>query len=230
VKVSSREKLIIGIGIVAAIAVILFYAATELLPESQNLSRDVELKKSMLRSQRDTLSREETYKKRLDQYQKQLDQDLSRFLPGENASLAGAELQKVIKDFADRSGVEINQRNIQAEKKIQDIAIKVAVRIETNCTPEQLVQFLALVESHEKLLRIDELVISSLRIQRRFEIRPSVTISGYIRAPEEKPKEKAPAKAGNASSYLIFMRGGSPAEAGRRITGILGRSAGVSPA
>lgn len=195
-KVSARERLVILIGIAAAVAVLIFYAATQLVPDGQNLSREVDLKKKMLRSQRDTLSREDIYKMRLDQYQKQLGQDLTRFLPGENASLAGAELQRVLKDFADRSGVEINQRNIQAEKKIQDIAIKVSVRIETNCTPEQLVQFLALIESHERLLKIDELVISSLRIQKRFEIRPSITISGYIRAPEEKPKDKASSKAG----------------------------------
>jgi hypothetical protein len=196
VKVSSRERISILICIAVAAAVLIFYAITQLIPDSQNLSREVDLKKKMLRSQRETLSHEDIYKTRLDQYRKQLDRDIARFLPGENASLAGAELQRVIKDFADRSGVEINQRNIQTEKKIQDIAIKVAVRIETNCAPEQLVQFLALIESYEKMLNIDELVVSSLRIQRRFEIRPSVTISGYIRAPEEKPKEKPSAKTG----------------------------------
>jgi len=199
VKMSSRERVSILIGIAAMVAVLIFYAVTQLVPDSQNLSREVDLKKKMLRSQRDTLSREDIYKTRLDQYRKQLDQDMTRFLPGENASLANAELQRVIKDFADRSGVEINQRIIQPEKKIQDIAVKVAVRIETNCNPEQLVQFIALIESYEKLLKIDELVVSSMRIQKRFEIHPSVTISGYIRAPEEKPKEKAPAKAGRSS-------------------------------
>jgi Tfp pilus assembly protein PilO len=199
VKMSSRERIAILIGVAAMAAVLVFYAATQLVPDSQNLSREVDLKKKMLRSQRDTLSREDIYKTRLDQYRKQLDQDMTRFLPGENASLAGAELQKVIKDFADRSGVEINQRIPQPEKKIPGIAVKVAVRIETNCNPEQLVQFLASIESYEKLLKIDELVISSMRIQKRFEIHPSVTISGYIRAPEEKPKEKAPAKAGSSN-------------------------------
>lgn len=198
-KMSSREGVSILIGIAAVVAVLVFYAVTQLVPDSQNLSREVDLKKKMLRSQRDTLSREDIYKTRLDQYRKQLDQDMTRFLPGENASLAGAELQKVIKDFADRSGVEINQRIPQPEKKIPGIAVKVAVRIETNCNPEQLVHFLASIESYEKLLKIDELVVSSMRLQKRFEIHPSVTISGYIRAPEEKPKEKVPAKAGSSN-------------------------------
>ncbi len=195
-KVSSRERLLILIGVGVALAVLVFYVATQLLPDSQSLSRDVDLKKKMLKSQRETLTREDFYKTRLDQNRKQLEQDMNRILPGENASLAGAELQKVIKQFADQSGVEITQRNPQAEKKIENIATKVSVRIETNCTPEQLVQFLASIESYEKMLKVDELVISSLRLQKRFEIRPSLTISGFIRVPEEKPKEKAPVKPG----------------------------------
>jgi hypothetical protein len=194
VKVSSRERVVILVGIGAALAVLIFYAVTKLVPDGQNLAREVDLKKRMLRSQRETLSRENFYKARLDQYRKQLDQDMTHYLPGDNASLAGADLQKIIKDIADRSGVDVIQRNIQAEKKVQDIAIKVTVRVETNCTPEQLVQFLASIQNYEKLLKVDDLVISSLRIQKRFEIRPSIAISGYIRAPEEKPKEKASIK------------------------------------
>jgi predicted glycoside hydrolase/deacetylase ChbG (UPF0249 family) len=199
VKVTPREKTSILIAVGALLVVGIFYAATQLIPDSQSLSREVDLKKKMLRSQRDTLSREDIYKSRLEQYQKQLEQDTARFLPGENASMAGAELQRVVKALADQNGVEIPQRNIQLDKKIPDIATKVSIRIETKCTPEQLVQFLASIESYEKMLRVDELVISSLRIQKRFEIRPSLVISGYIRAAEETPKEKPAAKPGAAN-------------------------------
>ena len=198
-KVTPREKMSILIAVGALLVVGIFYAVTQLIPDSQSLSREVDLKKKMLRSQRDTLSREDIYKSRLDQYQKQLELDNTRFFPGENASIAGAELQRVVKELADQNGVEIPQRNIQPDKKVPDIATKISVRIEANCTPDQLVQFLAAIEGYEKMLKIDELVISSLRIQKRFEIRPSMIISGYIRATEEKPKDKSPAKPGSAN-------------------------------
>jgi hypothetical protein len=198
VKITPRERTSILIAVGALLLVGIFYAATQLIPDSQNLSREVDLKKKMLRSQRDTLKHEDVFKSRLDQYQKQLGQDTTRFLPGENASIAGAELQSIVKALADQNGVDIPQRNIQQDKKIPDIATKVSVRIEAICTAEQLVHFLSAIESYEKMLRVDELVISSLRIQKRFEIRPSMTISGYIRAVEEKPKDKPPAKPGAA--------------------------------
>ena len=197
-KVTSRERIVIIIGIVAAALVLIFYATTSLLPDSEGLSQNVELKKRMLRSQRETLTREDFYKTRLDQYRKQLDLDKTRFLPGENASMAGAELQKVVKNFADQSGVEITQRNILQEKKVQDLVTKVSLRIETNCTPEQLVQFLASIESYEKMLKIDELVVSGIRLGKKYEIRPSLTISGYITLPEEKPKDNTGSKPANS--------------------------------
>lgn len=189
-KVTSREKLFIIIGIAAMGAVAIFYAASTLMPDGEDLSQKVDLKKRMLRSQRETLSREDTYKTRVEQYKKQLEQDMTRLLPGDNASLAAAELQKIIRDFADQSGVEITQRNVLPEKKVQDILTRVSIRVDTNCNPEQLVNFLASIENHEKLLKVDEMNISSIRIARRFEIRPSLTISGYITAKEEKPAEK----------------------------------------
>jgi hypothetical protein len=190
VKVTSREKTFIMIGIAAVAAVLVFYAVITLMPDTAGLSQNVELKKRMLRNQLETLSREESYKARLDQYRKQLDQDMKHLLPEENPARAGADRQNTLKEFADQTGVEITQRNTLPEKKVYSFVTKVSVRIDTNCTPEQLVQFLSLIESYEKMLKVDELSILSLQISKKYLIRPSLTISGFIRSPEEKPKEK----------------------------------------
>jgi hypothetical protein len=195
VKVTSRERTILIIGGVIAVAVLIFYAATLLMPDSQNLSQSVNLKKRMLKSQREMLSREDFYKSRLNQYKMQLEQDMTRLLPGEDPGLAGNDLQKTIKDFADRSGVEIMQRSLMQEKKVLDNITKVTVRMETNCSPEQLVQFLAMIESHEKLLKVDDMTINGFRNQRKIEMRTTLMISGYISVLPEKPKDKSASKA-----------------------------------
>jgi hypothetical protein len=192
VKITSREKRIIVIGICVAAAVMIYYAATLLLPDREGLSQDVLLKKKMLLKQRETLTHEQTYKKRMEQFGVRLQKEMTLLLPGDNPNVAGAELQKILKDFADQSGVEITQKNILPERKIQDLLTKVSVRIDTNCTLEQLVQFVTAIENYEKYLKIDECMINGFRIQKRFEIRPSLTIAGYINTQREKPKE-APA-------------------------------------
>ena len=58
-KINSREKRIIVIGICVAAAVMIYYAATLLLPNRESLTQDVSLKKKMLLKQRETLTRED---------------------------------------------------------------------------------------------------------------------------------------------------------------------------
>ena len=185
-KLTAREKKVIGFGACVVAAVLIYFAITLLLPNSENLSHNVGLKKRMLLKQRETLSREALYKTRLEQFSGRLETYRARLLPGNNPNVAAAELQKILKDFADQSGVEITMKNILPEKKIQDLLTKVSVKIDTNCNLEQLVQFIAAIENYEKFLRIDDCTISGFRVQRRFEIRPSLTIAGYISTREEK--------------------------------------------
>jgi len=192
VKINSRDKRIIIIGICAAAAIMIYYAATLLLPDRESLVQDVSLKKKMLLRQRETLTREEYYKKRIEQYSARLEKEMALLLPGDNPNVAGAELQTILKNFADQSGVEITSKNILQERKVQDLLTKVSVRIDTNCNLEQLVQFMTAIENYEKYLKIEECMINGFRIQKRFEIRPNLTIAGYISARAEKPKE-APA-------------------------------------
>jgi hypothetical protein len=186
VKLTAREKRVTAIGACIVAAVLIFFGITLLLPNSENLSQQVVLKKRMLLKQRETLSREAMYKTRLEKFSGNLATSGTRLLPGYNPNVAAAGLQKILKDFADQSGVEITMKNILPEKKIQDSLTKISVKIDTNCNLEQLVQFIAIIENYEKFLRIDDCTISGFRVQRRFEIRPSLTIAGYISTREEK--------------------------------------------
>ncbi len=182
-KITAREKkfLIVGGGSLAMAA--LFYLALVLMPSGAGAAGTVELKKRMLLKQKETLLREQEYKTRVERYKQRLTQDLTRVLPYDNPGIASAELQKLLKDIADRNGVEIVRRDVQQEKRFQDNLVRVSVKVETNCAPDQLVQFLATVENYEKFLSVDELVINAFRIQKRYEIRPIVTVSGYVVAP-----------------------------------------------
>jgi hypothetical protein len=190
-KVTRREKRLIVVGAVVIAASLIFYALTLLLPNRETLAQNVELKKKMLIRERAILSQEGTYKNRLEEYSKHLKQDLDRLLPGDNPNVAGAELQKILQSFADKSGVEITQKNILQEKEVQGGLVKISVRIETNCDPEQLVQLLTAIENYEKFLTIDEFTVSSFRVQREYRIRPSLTVSGFIDSQVEKGGEES---------------------------------------
>ena len=198
-KLTVREKRMVVAAIIVAAAVAIFYAVTSLLPSGEDLSKAVELKNKTLLKQREILSQEEVYKKSVEQYTRDLENDRTRLLPGNNANLAGAELQKLLKEFADQNGVEITQKNTLTlqDKKIQDMLTKVGVRIEITCNPDQLVGFLTAIENYPKRLKVEEMTINGYRIQRRLEIRPNLTVVGYISSP--KPDEKSAGGAATGS-------------------------------
>ena len=186
-KITARDrKFLIAGGIVAALVAI-FYLWSTPLQSPAELGKEVDFKKRMLARQREMIGQENNYKARLDQYHKRLDADMSRLLTGTTPPLAGAELQNVLSDLAAQTGVEITRKTAQGEQKVLDNLTKVSANIDTNCTPDQLVQFLAAIENYPKFLTVDGLNIISLRLQNKFQIRPNITVAGYITAPETKP-------------------------------------------
>ena len=84
--------------------------------------------------------------------------------------------------------------------KKQGMLTKISARIDTSCDIEQLVRFLSEIENYSKFLKIEELMISSFRmpVQGKYEIRPNLTVAGYILTQEEKPSEKPASKAKTA--------------------------------
>jgi Tfp pilus assembly protein PilO len=191
VKLSKREKkFIFGGGIIGAVA-LLVYAVLLLLPEFE--SRDsVEQKRRKLLQYKEMLNSEELYTTRIGQYQQRLQEDSNRLLPGETPNVAGADLTNVLVQLAGQNGVTISRREQQSEQKLQDNLIRIPVRMDMTCNMDQLVQFLTAVENYDKLLTVDELSIASFQIQKRWDTRPNVTVSGYILAKETKPAEKTP--------------------------------------
>lgn len=188
-KITARDRKFLIAGGIVVVLVAVFYLGTTPLQSPGELAKEVEFKKRMLVRQREMISQENNYKARLDQYGKRLDKDMGRLLTGSTPSLAGAELQNILSDLAAQTGVEISRKTAQNEQKVQDNLIKVSANIDTNCTPDQLVQFLAAIENYPKFLTVDTLNVISLRLQKKFEIRPNITVTGYITAPESKPEK-----------------------------------------
>jgi type II secretory pathway component PulM len=186
-KITGRDKRVLIAGGVVVVLVALFYAWTSLVQSPGELDKEVESKKRVLIREREMIGQENLYKARLDQYRKRFDQDMGRLLTGTTPALAGAELQNVLSDLAAQNGVEISRKTARSEQKVQENLIKVSANIETNCTPDQLIQFLAAIENYPKFLTVDELNIMTIKLQRKSEIRPVITVAGYITSPEAKP-------------------------------------------
>ncbi len=191
-KVNPREKRFLIVGGILVGVMLIYYGAADLLPSPAKLAAEVAAKKRRLMDQRSLLSQEPNFKARVEQMKKRFDQDKSKLLTGDNPNVAGAALQSILKDLADQNSVEIIRKDIQREQKVQDGLVRIPVHIETTCNMDQLVQFLTAIENYDKHLVVDELMVTSYKMQKKTEIRPSFTVSGYILT-EPRPGEKAAA-------------------------------------
>jgi ankyrin repeat protein len=124
----------------------------------------------------------QSLQERIDQAKKRLDRDMALLLPGEDSAVAGAKLLILLTKFAIQNGMNIAMGTNLPEKKMQGLT-KVSARIESNCDIEQLVRFMAAIENYSKHLKIEEVMISSIP-QKKHEIRPFLTIAGYIHSIE----------------------------------------------
>lgn len=190
-KLNKRERKFIVIGGIVGALALLVYFVLMLLPDFESQA-SVEQKRRMLLQYKEMLNSEELYTARIEQYRKRMQEDSSRLLAGETSNIAGADLTNVLVQLATQSGVTISRREQQSQQELQNNLIRIPVRMDMTCNMDQLVQFLTAVENYDKLLTVDELSIASFQIQKRWDTRPNVTISGYILSQETKPEEKVP--------------------------------------
>ena len=193
-KISAREKKILYTGIVTAVAIAIYLTATTLSPgDGENLAQKIETQESLLHRQRDLVGRKEFYEKRIEVAENDITRIRSLLLPENNSTAAGTELQRILSDFAARSGVVITQKSNLPERKVadNDSLIKISVRVTLDCSLEGLVDFLVAIKNYDKFLRVEEMTIQTVaaQAQRPMAIRRplSMSVAGYIsvRPPDE---------------------------------------------
>ena len=195
-KTSAREKKILYMGIVVAVAISIYYAATSFSPEDgQSLAGKIETQESLLRRQKELIRREDSYKKRIEDAENEIEKIQELLLPGNNAGAANTELQRILGEFANRNGVVITQKSNQPERKVadSDSLVKVSVQINVDCqTIDDLVDFLIDIKNYDKFLKVEQMAIDTVQTpqtpqspQRRMTIRRPLTIvvAGYISVP-----------------------------------------------
>lgn len=192
VEAKHRRLLIAGFGIIAVMALLYVLFGKQL--NLENYVDTLDAKKITLSKSLETIDLEGPLEVQLDQYQARLQQDRNRLLVGDNANVAESELVKVLTDLAEKSGIEITQKIVQREVKMENSLYKVSARIVTRCDSEKLVQFLTEIRNYSRFLTIDEFTIQTRtsRTQTVTQITPTLTVSGYVRIAEPAGEEESP--------------------------------------
>jgi hypothetical protein len=121
-------------------------------------------KEVLLRKYRQVIGRKDRYGELIMQTRKQTAELETRLIRGANTSLAAVEFQTLVEAAAQKWQLAVSQRNVtpntQAKEPVRDMTVTLAF----DCTPQQLVGFLAELRQAPKSIRVQAMSISPVQL------------------------------------------------------------------
>jgi len=151
-------------------------------------------KEQQLSKYRRALVRKGNYTQLLEQARKNMAADEALFIRGDNPSLAAVELQTIVEGAAGKSGLALNQRNISAARKKDDVFNEITMTVAIDGTPSQISSFLSELRSAPKFLVVRSLQLAPTEVLHEAPpkggfkkmLRANLTISGLLPVPARK--------------------------------------------
>src|SRR5262245_62379539 len=128
-----RGRALIGVGVAVVLLIVIYLFLVEPLvarareAESRTAAREAELERRRL-----TIARGPKIAEELRSIKSQLETESARLLQGPTAPLAASELQKLVKDAAARSNMEVRSERVLAasdREGLQEVPIEIMIEI-----------------------------------------------------------------------------------------------------
>ena len=143
-----------------------FLVSGALFPAWDNLAAAeasaLEKEDQLLRYRR-ALARAADYSALLEDARARIAEGEERLIPGDNPSLASAQLQTRIEDAAERTSIELGQRNISPARLVDDYFNEIMMSLVFQSTPGQLVRFLSDIRSVDNLVVVRSIQVSPIQ-------------------------------------------------------------------
>ncbi len=194
-----RNVVIFG-GVICALVLLIMYGVLPLMEGFKKISTEMETKSQLLARYRARVASKEKYLARLDENKKRIASFDPLFLDVAENTMVSSSLQDIINKIATDAGFAVQRKEFNQPKRYKEEYQRISAKIDSQCAPDQLVNFLVAIRNYPKYLFISELNLRSTNIKNNFLLYPSVLVSSYIKSPEVKEKDKAASRPA-VSSY-----------------------------
>jgi flagellar biosynthesis/type III secretory pathway M-ring protein FliF/YscJ len=185
-KVSKRDKKLLTAGAVAiAIFCVLKFGLFPLYDTLIERRKEIALKEQTREKYLKFLSEQADFQKRMTGRGKEEGLGQQSLLKGETTSLAAADIQKVVDEFAKESKVDMQSvKVLDSDTKDDFVVIPVQIAFSSDLT--RFVKFVRGIETDRKLLTIPELKIRVKNEQKPQDVSVTLTVAGYMKKGENK--------------------------------------------
>lgn len=189
---SRRERTFVGLAV--GIAVLLagyVYVMEPTLARTREQAALIPAREEVLSKRRALIAQRAAYVARLEEVSRAAEQAAERLLPGATPPLAASELQKLVKELAAQSSVEVRSERILPPVErggLQEIPLELTVAGGIR----DVLTLLYRLEGTTKILTLQELKVRVVSVGQPKELLTTLTVSGYIlpSGPSQKQGEK----------------------------------------
>jgi hypothetical protein len=192
--VTSRERRLIGLGLVAAIAITAyFYVLEPLLTRQRELSEMIPTREALLERRRLLIAQRPRIAADLEAVTRRVDDEAAHFLPGPTAPLAASALQKLVKRLATEANVDVRSERVLPPVALASLH-EVPIELTVAGTIRQTAGLLQQLEQADQLLTVKDLKLRVTSVGQPRELLATIVIAGYFLPgaipadPEDGPK------------------------------------------
>lgn len=186
---SKRERALIGLA--AGIAIVVagyIYLVEPTFARTREQSALIPIREEVLTKRRALVGQRTAYAESLEEISGAVEQASARFLSGATPPLAASELQKLVKDMASRSNVEVRSERILPSVERGPL-LEIPLEITVAGGIRDVLTLLYHLEDTTKILTLQKLKVRVVRVGRPKQLLTTLTVSGYILPSDSTPKQ-----------------------------------------
>jgi Tfp pilus assembly protein PilO len=185
---STRERTLVGGAVgIALVAAGYLYLVEPTLTRGGEQAALIPAREEVLKKRRALIAQRASHAARLDEVSRAVEQASARFLPGATPPLAASELQKLVKELAGATRVEVRSERILPPVERGSV-LEIPLEITVAGGIREVLTLLYRLEGTTKILTLQELKVRVVSVGQPKELLTTLTVSGYI--PPSGPTQK----------------------------------------
>ncbi len=191
IKIGKREKKAIFFVSIALFLVLSYLLYDWFAVYRRDLISKKDAKRLQLSHMIGKISEKEETEKRIIEARTELEEAEKGLIPGDKPAVGTAELQKVLKNMAASSGIEIRSEKVINPADISNYSA-ISVEITFVSTMARLRNLLFSIETSPFLLAVPDMKIRVTNMRDPTDVQVNLTVKGIIRRSDEGEKSESP--------------------------------------
>ena len=177
---SRRERLLVAACVLVAVLIGIWELGIQPIREANQQAADlVPVRERLLMKRQDIIGTKAAVNRELADVNARVEKLSARFLAAAAPPVAASELQKIAKDTATASGMEVRSERILPPVERGEL-LEIPVEIAVSGEIRNLVDLLARLDAAPKMLTVQDVKIRVMNVAQPKDLLATITLSGFI--------------------------------------------------